>query len=114
MDRQAAAGDGLPLWDCHHHRHLHLLHLTTSSTSTSASLPLQEKGTDIFRMKGVLAMKGCDDKYVYQGVHMLFTGEALEPWGDAPRVNRLVFIGRNLDRDALLASFESCLDETQA
>ena len=45
---------------------------------------------------------------------MLFTGEALEPWGDAPRVNRLVFIGRNLDRDALLASFESCLDETQA
>ena len=106
--------DGLPLWDCHHHRHLHLLHLTTSSTSTSASLPLQEKGTDIFRMKGVLAMKGCDDKYVYQGVHMLFTGEALEPWGDAPRVNRLVFIGRNLDRDALLASFESCLDETQA
>ena len=45
---------------------------------------------------------------------VLFTGEALEPWGDAPRVNRLVFIGRNLDRDALLASFESCLDETQA
>ena len=75
---------------------------------------MQEKGTDIFRMKGVLAMKGCDDKYVYQGVHMLFTGEALEPWGDAPRVNRLVIIGRNLDRDALLASFESCLDETQA
>jgi G3E family GTPase len=86
----------------------------STSTSPSASLPVQEKGTDIFRMKGVLAMKGCDDKYVYQGVHMLFTGEALEPWGDAPRVNRLVFIGRNLDRDALLASFESCLDETQA
>ena len=37
---------------------------------------LQEKGTDIFRMKGVLAMAGCEDKYVYQGVHMLFTGEA--------------------------------------
>ena len=36
---------------------------------------LQEKGTDIYRMKGVLAMQGCDDKYVYQGVHMLFTGE---------------------------------------
>ena len=29
--------------------------------------------------KGVLAMAGCDDKYVYQGVHMLFTGEVLEP-----------------------------------
>ena len=29
--------------------------------------------------QGVLAMAGCDDKYVYQGVHMLFTGEVLEP-----------------------------------
>ena len=29
--------------------------------------------------QGVLAMAGWDDKYVYQGVHMLFTGEVLEP-----------------------------------
>jgi len=70
---------------------------------------LQEKGVDIFRMKGVLAMAGCDDKYVYQGVHMLFTGEVLEPWGDAKRVNRLIFIGKNLVREELKASFESCL-----
>jgi G3E family GTPase len=70
---------------------------------------LQEKGVDIFRMKGVLAMAGCDDKYVYQGVHMLFTGEVLEPWGDAKRVNRLIFIGKNLNRDELKASFQSCL-----
>ena len=39
----------------------------------------------------------------YQGVHMLFTGETLTPWGDAPRINRLIFIGKNLDR-ALKAS----------
>ena len=70
---------------------------------------LQEKGTDIYRMKGVLAMQGCDDKYVYQGVHMLFTGEVLEPWGDKPRLNRLIFIGKNLNRDELKAGFESCL-----
>ena len=55
-----------------------------------------------------------DDTIYIPTVLAAFTGEALEPWGDAPRVNRLVFIGRNLDRDALLASFESCLDETQA
>ena len=70
---------------------------------------LQEKGVDIFRMKGVLAMAGCDDKYVYQGVHMLFTGEVLEPWGDAKRLNRLIFIGKNLNREELKAGFESCL-----
>ena len=111
----------------HHHAHGHFHDTSVTSVGIERAVELdlrlanawistllQEKGADIFRMKGVLAMKGCDDKYVYQGVHMLFTGEALEPWGDAPRVNRLVFIGRNLDRDALLASFESCLDETQA
>ena len=50
-------------------------------------------------------------RYVYQGVHMLFTGETLGPWGEEKRVNRLVFIGRNLQRDALKASFEACLEK---
>ena len=71
---------------------------------------LQEKGTDIFRMKGVLAMEGCEERYVYQGVHMLFTGETLGPWGEGERINRLVFIGKCLDREELKASFEQCLE----
>ena len=40
---------------------------------------------------------------------MMFQGEFIEPWGDMPRVNRLVFIGRRLDREELTASFESCM-----
>jgi len=73
---------------------------------------LREQGVNIYRMKGVLAMKGCSDKYVYQGVHMLFTGETLGPWGvDEPRINRLVFIGKNLDKESLTKSFESCIDD---
>ena len=72
---------------------------------------LREQGASIYRMKGVLAMKGCDEKYVYQGVHMLFTGETLEPWGKGEtRVNRLIFIGKNLDKESLAKSFESCID----
>ena len=70
---------------------------------------LQTRGPDIYRMKGILSMEGCDDKYVYQGVHMMFTGEKLQPWGSGHRVNRLVFIGKNLNRAELTASFESCL-----
>jgi G3E family GTPase len=31
------------------------------------------------------------------------------PWGARPRRNRLVFIGRNLDREALISGFQSCL-----
>ena len=84
--------------------------LNMERTNTWIAKLLQEKGVDIYRMKGVLSMTGCAERYVYQGVHMLFTGEVLTPWGDAPRVNRLIFIGKNLDRAALEKGFESCLE----
>merc|ERR1712060_99951 len=35
---------------------------------------LQNKGADIFRMKGVLSIAGHDSKFVYQAVHMIFNG----------------------------------------
>lgn len=70
---------------------------------------LVERGTDIFRMKGILAMRGQDEQFVFQGVHMLFDGAVGRPWGSAPRVNRLTFIGRNLDRDDLVGGFRRCL-----
>jgi G3E family GTPase len=70
---------------------------------------LQEQGKDIFRMKGILAIQGDDRRYVFQGVHMLFDGKADRPWGDEPRSNQLVFIGRNLIRAQLVAGFSACL-----
>ena len=41
---------------------------------------LKEKGTDIYRMKGVLAIEGEAKKFVFQGIHMLFDGKPLTPW----------------------------------
>ncbi|WNG47650.1 GTP-binding protein [Archangium minus] len=70
---------------------------------------LQEQGTDIFRMKGILAIAGQKSRYVFQGVHMLFDGQPDKPWGKTPRANDLVFIGRNLDREALTEGFRKCL-----
>ena len=70
---------------------------------------LRTKGQDIFRMKGVLAVKGRDMRFVFQGVHMLMDGRPDRPWGAEPRRNTLVFIGRNLDRAALNEGFRSCL-----
>ena len=72
---------------------------------------LREKGADIFRMKGVLAIGGREEKFVYQGVHMIFDGEFQGEWGaDEMRCSKLVFIGKNLDKAALEASFRACLD----
>jgi G3E family GTPase len=34
----------------------------------------KERGPDIFRMKGVLSLKGEAERFVFQGMHMLFTG----------------------------------------
>jgi G3E family GTPase len=70
---------------------------------------LRNQGPDIFRMKGVLSIKGADERYVFQGVHMLFDGRPDRPWGNTPRRNSLIFIGRNLNREQLNKGFKACL-----
>ena len=76
---------------------------------------LQNYGEDLFRYKGVLAVKGTDDKFVFQGVHMLFAGNfsnEISAWKEGEvRECRFVFIGRNLDHDALQAGLMDCKAE---
>jgi G3E family GTPase len=70
---------------------------------------LRTKGGDIYRMKGVLAVKGTNKRLVFQGVHMLFDAKFDREWGTTPRTNTLVFIGKNLDRPKLTEAFKACL-----
>ena len=70
---------------------------------------LGERGVDIFRMKGFISLAGESRRFVFQGVHMLFDGQPDREWGDAPRRNQLVFIGRNLDEQSMRQEFEACL-----
>jgi G3E family GTPase len=71
---------------------------------------LRTKGVDIFRSKGILAIAGAPQQYVFQGVHMLLDGEFGRHWRDGEtRHNRLVFIGRNLDRAELEQGFAACV-----
>jgi G3E family GTPase len=71
---------------------------------------LQSRGQDILRMKGVLNLRGEPKRFVFHGVHMMFDGQFERPWNaDAPRWSRLVFIGRDLDRNELTAGLESCV-----
>ncbi len=59
-------------------------------------------------MKGILNIKGSSNRFVFQGVHMLFDGREDRPWGDSARANDLVFIGKNLDRAELTRGLERC------
>jgi len=71
---------------------------------------LQSRGQDILRMKGVLNIKDEPRRYVFHGVHMVYDGQLERPWPPAAaRRSRLVFIGRNLDRNELEAGLESCI-----
>jgi G3E family GTPase len=71
---------------------------------------LREQGIDIFRMKGILNIKGIDERFVFQGVHMLFDATRDRLWKpDEHRHNELVFIGRNLDSVKLKSDFLACM-----
>ncbi|MCX7596486.1 MAG: GTP-binding protein [Fischerella sp.] len=71
---------------------------------------LRTQGPDIFRMKGILNIAGEDDRFVFQGVHMIFEGKPDRPWkSNETRKNELVFIGRNLDEAKLRQDFLACM-----
>lgn len=70
---------------------------------------LRTQGQDIFRMKGILNIAGEDNRYVFQGVHMILDGKPDRPWkANETRKNELVFIGRNLDEAQLKQDFLAC------
>ncbi len=69
---------------------------------------LADQGGDLLRTKGILSYKGEDRRFAFQAVHMMADGDFIGPWkAGEPRVSRLVFIGRNLNRPRLRRGFES-------
>lgn len=76
---------------------------------------VQERGSDIFRMKGILDVDDADRRFVFQGVHMTLDGRPGKPWqpGEVRR-SELVFIGRSLDEAELRDGFLSCFSQTYA
>lgn len=113
--------------DEHHHEHEHdeLAHEHDPSVSSvgiavQADIDLlafhqwiselrRDQSENLFRMKGVLAVKSEEQRYVLQGVHSLVEFRAAQPWGNEPRSSKIVFIGRDLDRAALNQRFQACL-----
>jgi G3E family GTPase len=71
---------------------------------------VQKEGPNILRCKGILAFKDDDERFVFQGVHMILDGNHQRPWKkDEKRESRIVFIGRNLPGRMISEGFESCV-----
>jgi len=71
---------------------------------------MANEGQKILRSKGILAFSDDDDRYVFQGVHMMLEGDHQRPWKEGePRQSRVVFIGRELPEQMIREGFESCI-----
>jgi len=121
-------GHGHDHHDHHHHDHGHhgLKHYhdeDMQSLSLHSDKPLDptkfmpwlqklvaEDGANILRSKGILAFEGDDDRYVFQGVHMMLEGDHQRKWKDGEkRESRLVFIGRELPEQKIRDGFAQCI-----
>ena len=68
-----------------------------------------EQGQDLLRAKGIVDLVGSDRRFVFNGVHMMMDTQLTGAWeAEAARESRLVFIGRNLDREDMLQSLRLC------
>jgi len=71
---------------------------------------VQKEGPSILRSKGILAFKNDEQRFVFQGVHMILDGDHQRPWNkDEKRESRIVFIGRNLPGKKITEGFDSCI-----
>jgi G3E family GTPase len=116
--------------DHHHHDHDHAHHglkhyhdEDMQSLSLHSDKPLDptkfmpwlqklvaEDGANILRSKGILAFEGDDDRYVFQGVHMMLEGDHQRKWKEGEkRESRLVFIGRELPEQKIRDGFAQCI-----
>jgi G3E family GTPase len=113
--------------DHHHHDHGHGLKHYHDEDMQSLSLRTDKpidptkfmpwlqnlvatEGQKILRSKGILAFSGDEDRFVFQGVHMMLEGDHQRKWKDGEqRESRLVFIGRELPEQAIRDGFESCI-----
>lgn len=75
-----------------------------------------EMAKNLFRYKGVIAVRGSNRKFVFQGVHMIFSGDFSDEVdfkeGES-RESRFVFIGRNINKHELIIGFENCISEDE-
>lgn len=84
--------------------------LDLERTEEFMSAMVQTHGARLMRYKGVLNIRGVEQRVVLQGVHMLMGSDAGAPWKKGePRASRLVFIGRDMPRDLLEQGLAQCV-----
>ena len=105
----------------HDNHHEHESEITSVSIACSGTIDpdkfnhwlrmlLIMEGMDVFRAKGILNTKNSDKRYIFQSVYMLFEGRFEDAWDNRPKENKMVFIGRNLNKKRLEKGIQSCIE----
>jgi G3E family GTPase len=66
-----------------------------------------QEGMNVFRAKGILNVEGSLEQYLFQSVYMMFEGRFDKPWGSNSPLNKMVFIGQDLNSKRLEESLKS-------
>jgi G3E family GTPase len=97
----------------------HLEREEISSVSFQADAPfdyerlsrfLEDLPRNIFRGKGILWIDSYDEQLIFHLVGDRSMATLGDPWGEKKRQSMLVLIGKGLDKEAILAALEDCLD----
>ncbi len=65
--------------------------------------------SSIYRIKGILNMDTFDKKFIFQAVGNQFVGELGPDWLEEDRINKMVFIGKKLDKKMIEEGFAKCI-----
>lgn len=67
-------------------------------------------GLEIIRAKGILNVKGSDERRIFQSVYMAFDIITGKPWKEEVRSNQIVFIGKDLEKESLEKGLANCME----
>lgn len=72
---------------------------------------INDYGTEMYRYKGILNIKGMTERVVFQGIHMLFASTVDREWTDTDtKLSEIVVIGKNLDQRHFQTQFAECVE----
>ncbi|MFZ4776730.1 MAG: CobW family GTP-binding protein [Terrimicrobiaceae bacterium] len=69
---------------------------------------VEKHAADLFRSKGIVAIRDVPECMVFQGVHGMFRITLGQMWAEDERLTQAVFIGRDLQREEIVSGLESC------
>lgn len=108
------------------HDHEHDVSVSSCSVTTPQAIDpvrfntwinrlVQKDGVNLMRMKGILHFADEARQFYFHSVHMLLNARPGRRWGAGDRrESKFVFIGRDLDPEALSAGFLGCVREAEA